>query len=451
MLFVPRASNEFSDLPDDVLECIARPLANADLVAWISSTPGFRRFARRNPHLFSARIFHPVRNFSPGELYLCNVSALKIKFSLFSKLRPPDAIDVVRRFRRLASLSIKINHRSKIVLDDLDLSCLGRLTTLRSLVLSSFCSSQLGFVSSLVDLEFLDISNGEWTDISSLRCLRRLDSLNINHCRRIVDFLPLASCTALSVLRARSTLITETHLLSALVRLVSVDLRETVVSETAGLSGLPRLQSVYISNRFGNVPPFFPSLGAALRHLSLRHCESIQCTPGAFRPLSALVYLDLSYCSLESLDFFCRGTLPLLETLRLDYNFLSDLAPLSFLPRLECLSLRGISVDDAAAFPLCRALVHLDLRESRVYSNFSAIGASKTLRTLNLAFARLDNQMLLSYLDAVRDFKAPIDRVEITGTFSSFNLPRFDSFPFENLNVLFENSSCFLIRFPQGH
>jgi len=335
-----------------------------------------------------------------------------------------------------------------MLLDDLDLSCLGRLSTLRSLVLSSFCSSQLGFVSRLVNLEHLDISNGEWTDISALRCLPRLDSLDLNQCRGIVDFSPLASCTALTVLHARSTRITGTHQLSALVRLVSVDLRETAVSETAGLSGLPALRSVYISNRFDNVPPFFFSFGAALRHLSLRHCETIQFSPGVFRPLSALVFLDLSYCSLESLDFFSnfesRDILPALETLRLDYNFVSDLAALSRLPRLECLSLRGISVDDAAVFPLCRALVHLDLRESRVYSNFALIGASKTLRTLNMAFARLDNPMLLSYLDAVRDFKAPVDRLEITGTFSSFNLPQFGLAPC----VFFENSSCFVGRFP---
>jgi hypothetical protein len=436
-----------SELPDELLELIVIKLKNRDVISFISTNWFFRNFSKRTTHLFVGRTFYLNKVSTPGVLFQCSVVSLKVNFSLFSKMRPNDAIRSICNFNKLSSLSVKLNSHGMRFFDDLNLSCIGRLTTLRSLVLSSFCNKSLDFLSTLESLQVLNISNGEWRDLSSLRHLTCLEYLNINHCRSITNFDSLSNCIMLKNLKARSTLVSNTYIFSLLINLASIDLRETSISDTSGLSNLPNLSAIRLSNKFFPAGQFFPILnGGSIRHLNLKHCDSIQCSREVFRNFINLCFLDLSYCSLESLDFIGKDILQSLETLRLDFNFFNDPGPLAFLPCLKFLSIRGGFLHDASVFSRCPALAQLDLRESKIIANFLTIGLSKTIRQLNMSFARLDFDMLCGYVDSIRTSRAPVELIEVTGTSSSYELPLLNTNAMLPFGIVFENSSCFLRR-----
>jgi hypothetical protein len=248
-------------------------------------------------------------------------------------------------------------------------------------------------------------------------------------------------------LKARSTLISSTDIFRLLINLSSIDLRETSITNTSGLSKLPNLSVVHLSNKFFPAGQFFPILnGVSIRHLNLKHCDSIQCSREVFRNFINLAFLDLSYCSIESLDFIGNDILQSLETLRLDFNFFNDPGPLEFLPCLKFLSLRGVFLHDASVFSRCPSLAQLDLRESKIIANFLTIGLSKTIRQLNMSFARLDFDMLCGYVDSIRTSQASVELMEVTGTSSSYELPFLHTNAMLPFGIVFENSSCFLRR-----
>lgn len=366
---------------------------------------------------------------------------------MFSKINPSVAIQSICLFNNLTLLSVKLNDHCISVFDRLNLSGFGILTKLRHLVLKSFCNKSLGFLTSIKWLTYLDISNGDWTDLSPLSGLAYLEHLNINNCKGIVNFIPLGDCTNLKTLKARSTLISNTSQFGALLDLVTIDLRETSVHETTGLSKLTKLTSIHLSTKFYLVPRFFPCLnGVSIRYMNLKYCESIQCSREVFSTFVNLVFLDLSYCSIDSLDFLSKDTLQSLETIRLDFNYFNDPTPLAMLQRLVFISLRGMRLDDASVFSRCPALVYLDLRETNILANFPTIGFSRSIRHINMSFSRLDVDMLDAYLNSINSSNGSIEVVEVTGTLCASLFAFSYANELQPFGVKFKNSSCFIER-----
>lgn len=131
--------------------------------------------------------------------------------------------------------SLAINHWSSD-----DLSSVGEITQLVELDLGENEQyDNIDFVGSLVNLEVLNLTDGQFSDLSPISGLRRLRILNLTNCDEVSDCSPLAAVTSIKELHLGSTGITDISPLAALTNLQFLDLRGTDVTDLAALHGLP--------------------------------------------------------------------------------------------------------------------------------------------------------------------------------------------------------------------
>ncbi|BDR52225.1 hypothetical protein KIM372_01320 [Bombiscardovia nodaiensis] len=250
------------------------------------------------------------------------------------------------QFTKLKNLYLDHNQIS----DTSPLVNMGALTVLR---LNNNAITYLGTLRGLVSLttgQFdpgLDLSNNQISDISTVNWSQfsALKDLYLDH-NQISDTSPLVNMGALTVLRLNNNAITYLGTLRGLVSLDTdpgrgrspgpgLDLSNNQISDisTVNWSQFTKLPGILINNNLlEDMSPIhdMPALGG----IYASHNKLTQL--GDYRNLPKLTYVDLSYSEMTStsLTTVPWPTLTKLDTLRIDYNKITDISPLTGMPAL---------------------------------------------------------------------------------------------------------------------
>lgn len=440
-----RVPESLLTMPPEIIWSICSFLQNRELIFLISSCKTFRRIAD-SPHFFTGRIFSaaPTDYFSPGAIFLKNIRSLDANFydtfGFYARRSQRSALSSLCRFESLDELRCNFKWGYSIYRDS-ESAPPSFPRTLQSLTLEFIVEfDDMSFFIPLKNLASLQTPRCRWRVIDALAQLPSLVNLDLNNCRNIENFSALSHCTRLERLNLRATNFSQSAIIAPCRALTWLDLRDSHISENTGLVDLPLLQFLAISNKFYPVEIFEPRLfspetAANISTLNLKFCETLRLPHGFFWNFSSLASLNLSYCSLDNLDFLRGNRFPLLTELKLDFNFISSVELIATLPALKTLSLRGTLIDDALPISRCRTLQRIDVRESRFARNVESLGSLSSLAYINFAFSRLDCETIIEFLRfcETSSAKLPVDDdartpvthfarskellLEITGTF----------------------------------
>jgi Leucine-rich repeat (LRR) protein/signal recognition particle receptor subunit beta len=176
-------------------------------------------------------------------------SAISSDFSKLSNLKFFYAESLGTKITDISFLSGLIQLQSLDLSDNqiTDISFLSGLTQLQSLDLSDNQITDISFLSGLTQLQSLYLSNNQITDISFLSGMTQLQSLYLRN-NQITDISFLSGMTQLQSLDLSNNQITDISFLSGFTQLQSLDLRDNQITDISFLSGLTQLQSLYLRN-----------------------------------------------------------------------------------------------------------------------------------------------------------------------------------------------------------
>lgn len=175
-------------------------------------------------------------------------------------------------------------HDNQIV----DMSPLSSLTNMRRMWIGDNANlSDIGAVSSMPSLIYLDFSGSDVSSIGPLAGRTMLASVigDLNH---VSDLTPLHGLHALSLVEFQSNDIADVSPLQGMTNLQELYLGDNQISDVTGLTGLPKLNTLYLwGNDISNVAPL-AALGG-LHHLLLQDNEMWDISPLAGLPLDKQV------------------------------------------------------------------------------------------------------------------------------------------------------------------
>ena len=201
----------------------------------------------------------------------------------------------------------------------------------------------------MATLTRLEAPNANISDLTGLEFANRLTSLNFGHdtvssftnSNSISDLLPLSSLTNLESLDLARNNITDVSALSSLTNLESLDLYINNITDVSALSSLTNLESLNLArNSISDIPPL-----AELTRLDTLNLASNSISD--ISPLSGLTNLETLWLYNNSIsDISPLSGLTNLTALSLSSNSISDISPLSGLTNLERLILSSNSISD---------------------------------------------------------------------------------------------------------
>jgi Leucine-rich repeat (LRR) protein len=226
---------------------------------------------------------------------------------------------------RLRRLSLRGDYSNPFKLSDL--SPLTSLAQLQSLDVSNTQVADLIPLSDLAQLRELDVRYAKVADLTPLAGLSQLQSLNVSE-MPIDDLTPLAGLVQLQSLDISATPVADLTPLAGLIQLQSLNVSETPIADLTPLAGLNQLQRLFVSSTpVADLTPL-----AGLNQLQRLHVSNTSVVDLA--PLSGLVQLQL---------------------LNLSDTPVADLLPLSGLARLQKLDASNTEISDLAPLlPLLR-------------------------------------------------------------------------------------------------
>ncbi|KAI5923737.1 hypothetical protein F4810DRAFT_191057 [Camillea tinctor] len=215
----------------------------------------------------------------------------------------------------------------------------------------------------------LDLENNQITSIKNLEQLTCLSTLNLQH-NRLASFAPSAgyALPCLKYLKlSNNELATLDVSATPSLRLLHVD-RNRLVNIT-GFSRCKRLDSLSLREQSGDMPLDITALlGSAYEVRKLFLSGNLLSSFSPRMDFLNLQYLELANCGLQTLSPDLGQLMPNLRVLNLNYNALTDIAALQFIPRLKKLLVAGNRLlsagpvtDVLAGFP---HLARLDFRDN---------------------------------------------------------------------------------------
>ena len=248
----------------------------------------------------------------------------------------------------------------KLTSNNGDYSSIRLLTSLKILYLwmQQIKSKDYSFLSSLVQLEELDLINNSINNFSFLGSLKKLKKLNLS-CIEFKDCSLLESLTQIELedLDLSYNGITDISFLASLITLKKLDLHYNNITNASSLNSLKRLKNLDLSqNPLGN-------------------CDSLAL-------LTQLEDLDLYMCNLENCSSL--SLLVNLKKLDLGENGLNDCSLLASLTQLEDLDLNYNNIVDISFITPLTRLQYLCLTANRELRDYSPLLSLKYLRKLDL-------------------------------------------------------------------
>lgn len=255
--------------------------------------------------------------------------------------------------------------------------------------------SDLGPLSNLNALKFLELSNNPISDLNPLAKLTALRDLYMSR-TQVSDLAPLAKLTELQCLSLSTTKVRDLTPLAGLTTLKRLDLMGTQVSEIAPLAKLTKLQRLgLMSTNVSDLTPLAKL--TALRDLDLWGTPIDDLGPLA--KLSSLERLDLWNTRVSDLAPLAKLTS--LERLDLINTPISVLDPLAELIALQAITLDGTQVSDLAPLAELTALRRLDLARTPI-NELAPLAKLAALERLVLRSVQISDLAPLSELTALK-------------------------------------------------
>ncbi|MDE0244633.1 MAG: leucine-rich repeat domain-containing protein [Gammaproteobacteria bacterium] len=263
-----------------------------------------------------------------------------------------------------------------------DVSVLSTMTQLRTLHLGDNAIVDIGPLSGLVRLTWLDLQNNGIADVSVLAAMTELRSLNLRD-NAVVDIGPLSGLVKLTWLDLRNNGIADVSALSAMTELRTLDLRDNAIADIGPLSGLVKLTwLVLINNAIEDVSAL--SAMTELRTLDLRNNAVAD-----IGPLSGLVKLTWLILSNNAItDVSALSAMTELRTFDLNGNAIVDISSLSGLVKLNWLNLTNNAIADVSALSAMTELHTLHLSNNAIVDIGPLSGLAK------VTWLRLENNRI---------------------------------------------------------
>ena len=288
---------------------------------------------------------------------------------------------------------------------------LGKLTTLRSLDLSTRDGEGIKSIEplkGLAALQVLDLSGTEVENLEPLKGLTSLQQLQL-YGTQVRSVEPLKGLTALQGLGLGATKVGNLKPLEGLTALQVLNLSETKVGNLEPLRGLTALQELNLSET--KVRSVEPLKGlTALQWLSLRETKVEDLEP--LKALTALQMLSLRETKVDT--FGPLKSLTALQSLDLNGTQIRSLEPLQGLTTLQWLDVGGTEVGDLKPIQALTAMQRLVLSGTKV-ENLEPLSGFAELQALDLSGTKVENLKPLRGLTTLRELDlsgTPVEDLE---------------------------------------
>lgn len=279
----------------------------------------------------------------------------------------------------------------------------------------TFADVEISGLSTLTNLEYLQLACVNVSDISPLSNLTSLKGLVLWGDKRIEDISPLASLTNLEAVELKNNFIGDLTPLAGLSKLNYVDVSNNIIVDVSPLAGLSNLKELYVSE---NLISDYTPLSGISSNLEKRDFEPVakpqpidfkdavleqkvrqalnipagDITINDTKDITELNFgnswEDSTKTEMQISDISGLKYFPNLFKLELFFNNIEWIDVVRGLPNLGFLDLNGNKVSDIAGLSRCPNLVALNLSGCKCYTQGLAPLATLTrLESLDLSFS----------------------------------------------------------------
>ncbi len=221
-------------------------------------------------------------------------------------------------------------------------------------------SIDLGILSLLKNLNFLNLSDNQIVDVAPLSLLTNLNLLDL-HKNQIIDVTPLSLLTKLTDININNNQVVDISSLSSLTNLIGISLAGNQIVDISPLASLTKLKGLEsLGNQIVDISPL-----ASLTNLSGINISENQIVD--ISPLSSLTNLtNIRLLKNKIVDVSPLASLTNLVDLYLDENQIVDVSPLASLTNLTRFSLFSNQIVDISPLASLTKLEGLNLANNQI-------------------------------------------------------------------------------------
>lgn len=267
----------------------------------------------------------------------------------------------------LGNISTLVNleelHISNTTVSNDVIKSIGALPMLKRLTLSNCDISDISPLSALTGLEYLDLNNNAIRDLSAIASMKALKELNLQH-NAINDLSPITPLGTLSKLDISYNTISTASALAGITTLTYLDIGNNKLTGTSGIESLTALTYLSLAN---NSLTDITGLSACTNLLELSLTGNQLTAINSLSALEKLMYLDISHNEIEMLPEWSK-TCNLVK-LNASHNKISNVKPLSGLHNLNNLDLDyNPELASIAVLADCHTLIEVNVYGTKVTS-----------------------------------------------------------------------------------
>lgn len=267
---------------------------------------------------------------------------------------------------------------------------LSHFTHLKKLTISGRSIDTLSFLSTMTQLEELDLTGCTLPDeLDTIAALPALKKLVLESCS-LSTIAKLEKAVGLTSLNLASNAIGDISVLANMTQLATLDLSHNAVTDLTSLSGLSLLTELDVSyNSISSIAP--AALCLELKKLDITNNSVSDLSP--MKTLTGLTHFYAGHNSLTDVNVLagCRG----LRELNVSNNLLVDISALSVLTSLERFDFSYNDVEVLPAFPTDCALVEIN-GEHNYMEDISALGGMPNLTHVYMDYNNLTDISFLA-------------------------------------------------------
>jgi len=243
------------------------------------------------------------------------------------------------------------------------LKVIGSLPKLKHLTLANCDISDISALASCKELEYLDLNNNAIRDLSALASLSALTVINLQH-NAVKDLTPMASLKSVTCLDVSFNALTTAAPLAGMVALTQLNANDNQLSTTSGIEPLTALTHLSLANN---------DLTSIAGLASCVNLEELSVSGNQLSDINALVSLvkimnlDISHNQITKLPEFVKDCN--LVNLYASHNKISDVKPLSGLHNLNNVDLDyNPELSSISALADCHTLIEVNVYGTKVTS-----------------------------------------------------------------------------------
>jgi len=311
-------------------------------------------------------------------------------------------ITVLNKLTNLQVLDISHNQISNI-------SSIKNLKGIKELYLSFNPILDFSILKNLTNLKSLALSNFKSSDISFLKNLYNLESLFLSECH-VQDFSFLKELGNLLLLSLRNNQISDISFLKDLKSLKSLYLTNNKISDISILKKLTLIEILSLSdNNISDIAPLEKLVKLQKLYLNKNKISDIS----SLSSLNGLKKISLSINKISNIS--ALGKLVDLQELYLAHNKILDISPIGKLTRLHLLSLNDNQISDISPLEKLINLNKLYVNNIKIY-NLSILSGLTALQTLSLGHNQISEISFLEKLTKLQSLNLSNNQISDIAT-----------------------------------